>query len=193
MAEARRHYEDALAAWLRALGVPHLGVDETRRACSATTTDPPTLKSFDAVLFGPRRHLLIEVKGRKLRARPTPKRAGAPAPPRFDAWTTLADVESLGVWERLFGEPYTAALAFVFWCDRPPAAALFEGVFEHRGRWYQTRVVTLAAYRASMRTRSPRWRTVAVPHAEFERVSIPLSAAGVLGPGTAPASGAGLE
>lgn len=157
------------------------------------------LKSFDFVLYGGGVNLLAEVKGRRIpRARPSvdPQRADAAAsvdlfeassrrsnrkalkPPRrsrLDTWVTLDDVESLSRWERLFGPSFEAAFIFVYWCDEQPPDALFEEVFEHRQLWYAIRAVTLSEYRAAMKVRSPRWRTVHLPQAAFDRISRPLA------------------
>lgn len=155
-----------------------------------------SIKSFDFVLYGHGSNLLVEVKGRRL-ARPRPKpvanHAGhlhAPASPadplaafrrpsrgRLDSWVTLDDIESLSRWQALFGGEFEAAFVFVYWCEDQPPDALFEEVFENRGRWYAIRAVTLGDYVAAMKTRSPRWRTVHVPGAAFDRISHPLALA----------------
>lgn len=153
-----------------------------------------SLKSFDFVLYGEGSNLLVEVKGRRIspvrRNRPAratspdedllgPLRSDRPMPPprrsRLDSWVTLEDVESLSRWERLFGPEFEAAFVFVYWCDEQPADALFEEIFEHRAHWYAIRAITLSDYRASMKVRSPRWRTVHLPQAAFHRVSRPLA------------------
>ncbi len=94
-----------------------------------------------------------------------------PAPARLENWVTEEDVESLTTWERLFGEGFAAAFVFVYWCDELPPLALFEEVYECRGRWYALRAVALSAYAAQMRPRSTRWRTVHVPPLVFDRIS----------------------
>jgi hypothetical protein len=93
----------------------------------------------------------------------------------MDSWVTLDDVDSLAHWERLFGEGFQAAFLFVYACDAQPPDALFQEVFEDRGTWYALRAVTLGAYRAAMKTRSPKWRTVDVPRRIFEQISTPLT------------------
>lgn len=152
-----------------------------------------SLKSFDFVLYGEGSNLLVEVKGRRIspvrRNRPAratspdedllgPLRSDRPMPPprrsRLDSWVTLEDVESLSRWERLFGPEFEAAFVFVYWCDDQPPDALFDEIFDHAGRWYSLRAVTLREYAAAMKTRSPRWRTVHIPIAAFDRISRPL-------------------
>jgi hypothetical protein len=88
---------------------------------------------------------------------------------------TLDDVASLEAWGRLFGPEFTAAFVFIYWCEEQPPDALFEEIFEHRGRWYALRAVTLAEYVSTMKVRSLRWRTVHVPSAAFDRVSRPFA------------------
>lgn len=144
---------------------------------------PGTLKSFDFVVSGPSGNLLVDVKGRKAVARGG--RSGAPDA-GLDSWVTREDVESLSRWQTLFGPGFDAAFVFLFERGEQPPDGLFEDVFEHRGRWYIVRVITLARYAGAMRERSPKWRTVYVPRREFDRLSVPLRGVGS-GVGGAPA------
>lgn len=200
MAQRRHHYEKAFEDFLRARRIPYVAVDEARKALlpdsgslraredhGAGGSVEHALKSFDFVLYGSGINLLAEVKGRRIprshprtvavpglpalapTARPLPRRS------RLENWVTLDDVESLARWERLFGPSFEAAFVFVYWCDEQPADALFEEIFEHRAHWYAIRAITLSDYRASMKVRSPRWRTVHLPQATFHRVSRPLA------------------
>jgi hypothetical protein len=58
--------------------------------------------------------------------------------------------------------------------------------------WYALRAITLDAYAGAMRVRSPRWGTVDLPRADFERLSQPF--APPPGPGVARAvEGVALE
>lgn len=157
-----------------------------------------TLKSFDFVLYtpSPRPNLLVDIKGRKVAARRS--RAGGrrgmsatngrpgwlfPEPPRppptgrLESWVTEDDIASLTAWEGLFGEGFCAAFIFIYWCDDQPPAPLFEELFEFRGRWYAMRTVLLRDYTRAMKPRSPRWRTVHMPAAAFDRACRPLAEA----------------
>jgi hypothetical protein len=96
---------------------------------------------------------------------------------RLESWVTQDDVDSLEVWESLFGPGFEAVFAFVYWCEELPASALFEEFIEHDGRWYAIRCVRRSDYRQHMRVRSPRWRTVHLPPAAFDRLSRPLAGA----------------
>ncbi len=181
MGQSRHHYEQALEAHLRDRRIPFISVNEARRTllpadAELSIVDPSSesgrrtlLKSFDFVVYGEPTNLLVDVKGRKVRRR-------ANSVGRLESWVTQDDVEALGRWERLFGAGFRAAFVFIYWCEDQPPDALFQEIFEHRGRWYAVRSVLLDAYREEMVPRSKRWRTVNVPTAAYERISSPLTA-----------------
>ena len=144
MGQSRHHYEQALEAHLRARRIPYISVNEARRTllpadADLSIADPASesgrrvaLKSFDFVIYGEPTNLLVDVKGRKVKA-------GSPG--RLESWVTEDDVEALTRWEQLFGEGFRAAFVFIYWCEDQPADALFQEIFEHRGRWYAVRSV----------------------------------------------------
>jgi len=174
MAQRRHHYERAFERYLRANRIPYIAVDEAKKALlpespGRSPAAPDSLKSFDFVVYRRSRNLLLDVKGRRIGSRSP----GAAA--RLDPWVTEEDIESLEAWGRLFGASFVPALVFCGWCDDCPAGALFEEIFEHQGRWYALRGVTVADYRAEMRPRSARWRTVCVPARRFETISAPFA------------------
>ncbi|MEK6701872.1 MAG: HYExAFE family protein [Planctomycetota bacterium] len=195
MAQRRHHYEHAFEAYLRERRVPYVAVDEARKALiphshgeelreshevNEGPADPlpeAALKSFDFVIYGQGSNLLIEVKGRRIGRRTFRSGEGQVSPPRaggvgrLETWVTLDDIESLTAWGRLFGPEFAAAFVFVYWCDEQPPDALFEEIFEHRGKWYALRAITLADYVTAMRVRSLRWRTVHMPRSAFDRLS----------------------
>jgi len=201
VAQRRHHYEQAFERYLRAERVPYVAVDEAKKALMPEDTPlrvrgpggfehEATLKSFDFVLYGSSGsgrvsdgracNVLAEVKGRRVGwSRPGPD--GRARSPRLESWVTIEDVSSLRVWGSLFGPEFTPAFVFLYWCEGQPPDALFQEIFEHRGRWYAVRAVPVEAYAAAMKTRSPRWGTVDVSPAVFERISSPLlpSAGGV--------------
>lgn len=192
MAQRRHHYEHAFEGYLRARRIPYVAVDEARKALlpeahslrlvSAGATEPAraaALKSFDFVIYGQGSNILVEVKGRRV-ARRAGKTGGA-AVGRLESWVTLDDVESLQAWQQLFGPEFFAAFVFIYWCDEQPPDGLFQEIFEHRERWYAMRAVRLNDYLQAMRTRSPRWRTVHVKPATFERISQPFAPAALAG------------
>lgn len=183
MAQRRHHYERAFEAYLRERRIPYVAVNEARKALLPPKTqlrlDNPgepsaALKSFDFVVYGENTNLLIEIKGRKVPARKNPGSTAA----RLESWVTLDDVASLRSWERLFGPGYEGAFVFVYHCEDQPPDGLFQEVIERDGRWYALRAIALDEYETSMKTRSPRWRTVDLPKEAFARLSRPFSAPG---------------
>lgn len=197
MAQRRHHYEHAFEELLRTRRIPYVAVDEARKALvphqphggsqqrqqpgsGDVAAPPPSLKSFDFVLYGEGVNLLAEVKGRRIgRARAasttTPTRP-VRRRPRLESWVTLEDVRSLQAWEQLFGPEFQAAFLFVYWCDEQPPDGLFQEVFERRGRWYAVRAVTVDHYAKVMKVRSPSWGTVDITPSVFEQISQPFVA-----------------
>lgn len=161
----RHHYEQAFEEYLRARRLPYVAVDEARKALLPAGEAAPSIKSFDFVIYGGRENLLAEVKGRRI---------GGAGRARLESWVTQEDVDALTRWESLFGPGFTASFVFLFWFEAQPAAPLFEELIEHRGQWYAVRVVHAREYARVMRPRSPRWRTVHLSTADFDRLSRPL-------------------
>ncbi|MCK4871994.1 MAG: HYExAFE family protein [Phycisphaerales bacterium] len=175
MAQRRFHYDRAFEAYLRSRRVPYVAVDEAKKALLPDGRTRTNLKSFDFVIYGQGRNLIVDVKGRKCASRQMRSGTG-----RLDNWVTRDDVESLAEWERLFGDGFAALFVFLYWCVDQPPDGLFQEVFQDQGRWYAVRAVGLPEYTAHMRTRSERWKTVHVPSKVFETISHPFcpSAAG---------------
>lgn len=167
--QRRFHYEQAFEHYLRANRVPYVAVDEAKKALiprDHATAGLSSLKSFDFVVYGPRRNLLIDVKGRK--------HAGCRGR-RLENWVTHDDLECLEYWATLFGESFIPTFVFIYWCQLQPPDALFEEVFEFGQRWYALREVTLEDYRREMTLRSPKWRTWSVSSARFAQIAQPFS------------------
>jgi hypothetical protein len=195
MAQRRHHYEHAFEEYLRVRRIPYVAVDEARktllpRGPVATVRTPEdigaaaSLKSFDFVIYGQGSNLLVEIKGRQVKHRERATRGGsepglfrtprALKAGRLESWVTLDDVSSLQRWEELFGPEFQAAFVFVYWCESQPPDALYQEVFEHRGRWYALRAVKVRDYARHMKVRSPKWRTVNIPTGPFEQMSSPF-------------------
>ena len=160
--------------------IPYIAVDEAKKALlpenaklainGAPRTGERSLKSFDFVLYSETGNLLVDVKGRRI----SPRSKHAMAPGRLESWVTQEDVDSLRIWEQLFGEGFCGAFVFLYLCDAQPPDALFQEVFECRERWYAVRSISLDDYASHLRVRSARWRTVHLATADFERLSRPL-------------------
>lgn len=176
MAQRRHHYERALEGYLRERRVPYVAVDEAKKTLLPKGAslmvgegeESKALKSFDFVVYGSGGNLLVEAKGRRLPR--LMKADGTVAKARLESWVTMDDVASLRAWEGLFGDGYEAVFVFVYWCDDSPPDGLFAEVFEFGGRWYTTRAVTLGDYVRHMKVRSPKWGTMNLRTADFERV-----------------------
>ncbi|HEX8341591.1 MAG TPA: HYExAFE family protein [Tepidisphaeraceae bacterium] len=163
MADRSIHYEAAFEGFLRDRGVPYVAVDEAKRALFSTAK----LKSFDFVVYsktGP--NLLVDVKGRQARQKATASRRN------FETWTTERDVDDLLQWQQVFGDGFTAVLAFVYWVDPPLLPE--PGVWAFRDRWYTLMGVELKEYRDHMRRRSAKWGTVSLPAEDFRQLARPL-------------------
>lgn len=183
--QRRHHYERAFEEYLRRRRIPYVAVDEARKAllpvaaASSHCPDDPALKSFDFVTYGQNTNLLIDVKGR--RVGPSASRRAARTSDfllgRLESWVTETDVSSLLAWQRLFGAGFEAVFVFIYWCQGgiQPPDGLFQEVMEHRNEWYALRVVSVDDYARAMKPRSPRWRTVDLPTAAFERLSQPFA------------------
>ncbi len=165
MAQRRFHYDVAFEHYLRSKAIPYVAVDEAKRALDKSYP-PATLKSFDFVVYsqkGP--NLLVDVKGRKHSGRSSKA---------LDNWVTRGDVDCLAQWEKIFGQGFESAFAFLYWCDVQPPDALFHEIFEVGDRWYAVLGIKLADYRRHMKQRSPRWETVNMPATAFSELSRPL-------------------
>jgi hypothetical protein len=180
--QRRHHYEAAFEDFLRSSRIPYVAVDEAKKALLPESASPrlevhradvdraSSVKSFDFVIYGESQNLLLEVKGRRVSPRTLAARS------RLENWVTQDDVDSLATWGSLFGQGFEPAFVFVYWCEEQPPDALFQEIFESRGRWYALRCVLLSDYRANMKVRSPRWRTVDIASSRFEQISQPFTA-----------------
>jgi hypothetical protein len=179
MGHRRDHYERAFEAYLRSRRIPYVSIDEARKTLlpdasslripDDVQSDRRTLKSFDFVVYGDNGNHLIDVKGRKI-----PRTSRGMTAGRLESWVTQDDVESLRIWEKLFGEGFTAGFVFIYWCVEQPPDALFQEIIEHRDRWYALRAITLDEYTAVMKPRSVRWKTVHLSTSDYDRVSTPF-------------------
>lgn len=175
MARRHNHYEAAFEAYIRALRVPCVAVDEAKRAISGTDG----VKNPDFLLYprqGP--NLVVEVKGK------LGKNALGRRP--WENWVTTDDLDGLARWQTLFGPGFRAVLVFSYAEAVPvlvslsapaplPTAAVDPGAFGFRGRLYRFWAVALDEYLEHLRSRGPAWRAVAMARAEFRRRVRPLA------------------
>jgi hypothetical protein len=161
------HYEVAFDAYLRERGAATLPIIEARRSY----LDEDSVKSPDFVVVArSEARLVVDVKGRKF--------GGTAEHPRriWQNWCQRDDVRSLESWTEHFGLGFRGILAFVYHLAPDLAIAPFTpDVFVFRDARYLVRGVDVGEYRASMRTRSPRWATVHLPTAAFRDMVKPFS------------------
>ncbi len=162
MAIRSNHYDAAFEAYLIGSGRPFVAIDETRRAQLAGVS----LKSMDFIVDGGEHRLLLDVKGRRF---PTGGNLGT----RWECWADADDVESLLRWEEVFGNQFRAAFVFAYELRDPCWYPLHPQRWEFGDRIYAFYAVWVRDYARVMRTRSPRWETVALPTREFARIRRP--------------------
>ncbi len=139
------------------------------------TTPPPSLplgqfpKSFDFVVYGEGCNLLVEIKGRRVA-----RRRDGSSTRRLESWVAADDVASMQAWEGLFGPEFRAVFLFMYLHEDAPADGLFEEIVRHKDHWYALRALAVRDYARLMRVRSPRWGTVHLPAAAFDRLSHPF-------------------
>jgi hypothetical protein len=165
MADRRNLYERAYEAYLRALQLPYVAVDEARRARIA---GGESLKNLDFIVAARKTGgWLVDVKGRKFPS-------GRFHPQYWKNWAPREDLESLARWEDYFGNGFRALLVFAYWIlgDRSPVAAEEEFPFE--GKRFAFLAVPLESYCRWARRLSARWGTVMIPVKIFREVALPF-------------------
>lgn len=166
MALRHNHYDAAFEAWLRARRVPHVVVDEARRALLQSAS----LKSMDFIVTSRAgKNLLVDVKGRKFPS------GGDGGSHTWENWATDDDLTSLVRWQSAFGDAFRATLVFAYDLVAPRHAARFPERFAFRGREYAFYGVGVDDYVGAMRARSPKWGTFTLPTADFRRLRRPVS------------------
>lgn len=158
------HYEAAFESYLQAKGWPYVLVDEAKKTVFANVK----IKSFDFLVYSDHaRNLLVDVKGRKF---PDPSRASSSKASRaWENWVTREDLESLREWQDVFGRDFMAVFVFAYWIQGRPELSPFTDIHFFRDKCYAFLGVSLDDYAASLRPRSAKWQTVAMPLAEFSR------------------------
>ncbi len=164
MAIRSNHYEAAFEAYIRALRVPCVAIDEARRAIFGEQG----VKNPDFLLY-PRfsENLVVEVKGKR----------GKNARGRRDweNWVTIDDLDGLVRWQSTFGPCFRSILVFAY-AEVPQVFPLprDSGAFEFRGMEYRFWAVGLDDYISHLRSRGPAWKAVAMARRAFRRRVRPL-------------------
>jgi hypothetical protein len=161
-------YEAAFEAYLRHYCYAYVAVNEQRR----TVLGAAPIKNLDFIVCDPAgdTRLMIDVKGRRFPYGPPQRRRRV-----WECWTNAEDVTDLQRWADAFGSGALALLVFVYeLADDVELAADVTDVWHWQGRRYLLRAVDVAAYRAAMRVRSPKWDTVDLPGARFRQLARPF-------------------
>ena len=159
------HYDAAFADLLKARTWPHVVVDETQRAAYGSVS----LKNLDFIVYseaGP--NLLVDVKGRKFH--PTGRGSGR----AWENWITADDLDSMRLWQGVFGPEFNAAIVFAYWLQGSPEQFPFEDAYLFKGNYYAFVAVELEQYAASAKARSARWGTVSVPSRQMAAMARPI-------------------
>lgn len=164
MANRSNHYEAAFEAYIRALKVPCVAVDEAKRAIRGDEG----VKNPDFLLYpGRGMNLVVEVKGKRGKTS-IGRRA-------WENWVTTDDLDGLTRWQQMFGPGFRALLTFVYAETAPPfPLPPGDGSFAFRGRLYRFWALELDEYIGHLRSRGPAWRAVAMARAEFRKRVRPL-------------------
>ena len=163
------HYEIAMRDYLLDMSWPHVLVDETKRKAFGDVS----LKNLDFIVYSETgANLLIDVKGRKF---PDTRLRQSTSHP-WENWVTQDDVDSMRVWQDLFGQGFSSVLVFSYWLQGQPQHSPFEDVYFHKGRHYAFMAIALDDYVQIARPRSERWQTVSAPARAFSRAAKPVDA-----------------
>ena len=165
MAKRSNHYDAAFEQFLRIERVPHVVVDEQRRALLQDVS----LKSMDFIVYSQRsRNLLVDVKGRRF---PSGDEA---SPHKWENWATADDLASLLRWQEVFGGDFRAMLVFAYHVVDDRWLRDFESPFVFRRRNYAFFGVWADEYSNEMRRRSPRWDTCSLPSRVYRQLRAPI-------------------
>jgi len=160
-------YEQAFNAWLQEMNIPCHVMDQTRRR----EFSRDKIKSFDFAICPIGGKLtLIDVKGRLFRGQSLAGLKG------LQCWVTREDIRGLEEWCDVVAVKQPADAAFVFAYRLTQVDVETDGLpaFEFEGAKYIFFIVRLEEYQRLMKRRSPRWRTVDLPAADFRRLVIPM-------------------
>jgi hypothetical protein len=167
MTKRHNHYEAAFEAYLRARRVAYVAVDEARRSCHGAES----LKNLDFIV-SPRSpqpqqtRWLVDVKGRHF--------PSGRSRQYWRNWTTADELRSLGRWESLLGEQFSATLVFAYLIRGDLAPLPAAQLFSFRGHWYGFLAVKLEHYLSNAKQISPKWDTWSIPPTQFRALAVPM-------------------
>jgi hypothetical protein len=162
------HYEAAFAAFLRDRRVCHIAVDETRRSYEE---DNASVKSVDFIVQGKLgERYVVDVKGRQFpgTSKGQPKRT-------WECWVTRDETDDAQKWATKFGSNYRALFVFSYHlvgADLP--AHNNDTLWTWQERRYLLRAIPVDEFTEVMQQRSPKWSTVYLHTADFQRLVRPL-------------------
>ncbi len=159
------HYERAFENWLIDHRIKHVHIDEHER----DTLARGSVKNFDFLVY-PRdgRIVMVEVKGRKFRGASLEKMTG------FECWVTAEDVAGLSTWRNTFRPEYEAIFVFAYKIELFDVDCDGRDVLECGPDRYVFFCIKLDDYRANMKRRSPKWKTVTLPAQKFRECAIDI-------------------
>lgn len=165
MALLWNHYEAAFEHFLREKRLPHVVVDEKRRALAQDSS----LKSFDFIVYSQKKYnLLVDIKGRRFPS------GGENQANLWENWTTEDDMSGLMQWQEIFGSEFRSLLVFAYDILDSRWNSRFESVFEYKKRSYSFFGIWADEYESVLKTRSPKWQTVSISNANFRRLKEPI-------------------
>ncbi len=165
--DRHNHYEAAFAAFLREKRVCHIAIDETRRSYLGDAT----AKSVDFIVHGHcGERFMVDIKGRRFPG-------GKPSHPKhtWESWTTKDDIEDAQYWAAKFGPNYRALFIFSYHIvSDEVATAHHDTLWVWQGKSYLLRAIPVDEYARHMKVRSPKWHTVYLSSADYQRLARPL-------------------
>ncbi len=162
-------YERAFENWLRDNRIHFIAIDERKRAIFERSK----IKSFDFLLYPSNRQsgadvIIAEVKGRKFRGVSFANLAG------FECWVTADDVDGLVGWQRIFGDGHVVVFVFAYAIEKIDVDFDGREAFDIDGDRFVFFAVKLDDYRAFMKLRSPKWKTVTLPADKFRQCAVQI-------------------
>jgi len=163
---APNHYERAFEIWLLDHRVKYVPIDDRKRCALGGSH----LKNFDFLVYPANGDIIIaEVKGRRFHGNSFTKLSG------LECWVTTEDVDGLAAWQKALGTGYKGVFIFAHRSDKVDVDFDGRDVFDFDNCRYLFFAVGIDDYIRYMKQRSPKWRTVTLPAAEFRRCAAPIA------------------